>query len=328
MFLIAILGILSGSERADHITRVFKQKVHATYEITTRYDEALDGKMSIFMPVPPDTDQQKLKGITMRCLQIPELNAIATVDVSPLHRKLLELTFPVRGRLPASGLRVKVDIDLDMYESKLEAGVAAHGKAQISASYLDSTREIDYENPTFQDWMRNNNLHRLGTESVVEYAHRVFLYLVQRSTYTTGGSYESRRPSEFCVGLKGDCGGMSLAFCAAMRLSGIPSRPFFGRWALDATEDYGQTHVVSEFWDDGLGWVPVDVASAVVHFAKTPDRVFGKADGKFIAFHENTDIEPFKGFWQGWAQYALVSYTGSGKFDPKVDEAWTVRRIK
>jgi hypothetical protein len=240
------------------------------------------------------------------------------------RRKYLELKIPAKGELPADGLRVNVDFDIALMDSKIVDGGTPALPLRDGVKYIASTKQLDFESHVFRDWMRDNGLHRLSDESVYDYAHRIFRFLVARSEYVSGGDYESRQPSRFCKSLKGDCGGMSLAFCGVMRSAGIPARPLFGRWALSETSDYGQTHVIAEFWDDALGWVPVDVASAVVHFSKMPDRVFGATDGQFIAFHENTDVEPRPGLWQGWAQYALVFYHGTGDFRLKYEEKWTV----
>nr|MBA3684840.1 transglutaminase family protein [Planctomycetota bacterium] len=70
----------------------------------------------------------------------------------------------------------------------------------------------------------------------------------------------------------GDCGGLCIALAAALRANGVPARLLAGRWATSALPEhrvddvpYLQQHVKLEFHCQGIGWVPCDPASGVLH---------------------------------------------------------------
>lgn len=72
-----------------------------------------------------------------------------------------------------------------------------------------------------------------------------------------------------------------------MRPLGLPVRA--GRDAANAADE---PHVKAEFFAEGVGWVPVDIGSAVV-LAKSGDGLeyFGKDEANFLTLHLDTDIE-------------------------------------
>jgi hypothetical protein len=177
--------------------------------------------------------------------------------------------------------------------------------------YLSSSETMDYEEPNFQDWMVEQELRREKNEDTMQFANRVFTFLVERGTYAgdTPGD-NSCRPSHVCKKLTTDCAGFALLFTAVMRSNDIPARTLFGRWATPQTDKYGQYHVIAEFFVNRSGWVPVDISGTIVHKPKDPNFYFGNANGKFITFHIDTDLKPVKRFRRTWAQYLLLQMKG------------------
>ena len=86
--------------------------------------------------------------------------------------------------------------------------------------------------------------------------------------------------------------------------------------------------VWAEFFVEKSGWVPVDIAGTIVHKPKDPNAFFGNSDGKFLAFHVDTDLQPAKGFGHAWAQYPLLQWSGAGDFwkEHRVTSKWDVTR--
>ena len=83
-----------------------------------------------------------------------------------------------------------------------------------------------------------------------------------------------------------------------LRSQGIPARTLAGRWAVSEKPDdkigkleYHQEHVKAEFFAQGVGWVPADLSSAVLH-DKTEARLkhFGNDRGDFLTFHFDNDL--------------------------------------
>ena len=107
-----------------------------------------------------------------------------------------------------------------------------------------------------------------------------------------------RGVDSMCSRMKSDCGGLSLIFVSTMRRAGIPARVLAGRWAKSSIEGeragdmpYHQTHVKAEFFAQGVGWVPVDCALAVVYGKPNRiDQYFGADPGEFFVWHVDPDM--------------------------------------
>jgi len=104
-----------------------------------------------------------------------------------------------------------------------------------------------------------------------------------------------RLASHVCIAGKSDSGGLSIDFTSVLRASGIPARIASGRWARDS--ELGQNaadgpHVKAVFFATGVGWVPVDLGSAVI-LDKSSDGLefFGTDNADFLVMHFDTDLE-------------------------------------
>src|SRR5205085_6623815 len=95
-----------------------------------------------------------------------------------------------------------------------------------------------------------------------------------------------------------DCGGLSMLLVAALRAGGVPARTLYGRWAESAKpgekaddQPFLQWHVKAEFYATGIGWVPVDMASGILH-DKSPEGLefFGKDPGNFLTIHVDPNM--------------------------------------
>lgn len=188
------------------------------------------------------------------------------------------------------------------------------------------TSLLNFSDETFQDWLREHRLRRKRKESDLDLGRRAFLAITHSLSY----DYElkmDRRASHLCEADEADCGGMCVLFVAAMRANGIPARMLCGRWAKSSKRGaelngvaYNQQHVKAEFFAAGIGWVPVDLSSAVLH-DKTEEglQYFGHDRGDFLTVHVDPEIEVDTihfgrksfNFMQGFHYYV----TGSGKLD-------------
>ncbi len=132
---------------------------------------------------------------------------------------------------------------------------------------------------------------------------------------------------------KSDCGGLCILFVAAMRSQGVPARALVGRWAISASHGKhgdSQEHVKAEFFAQGVGWVPVDLSSAILH-DKTAEKLkyFGRDPGDHLAFAVDTDVLIDTRYFGvktiTWLQSACYWARGAGNFDgEKTEEDWKV----
>lgn len=144
--------------------------------------------------------------------------------------------------------------------------------------YLLPTEFYDFNEREFQRWLNKTDLHQKDNESAVDFAKRVFLLLYNDFKYDAEGA--SDRASVVCRTGKSHCGGLSSIFVATMRANGIPARWLLGCWAD------GGSHVMAEFFAEGIGWIPADPSNSIFHFpgnAETAlEKGFGVSDGNFF----------------------------------------------
>jgi transglutaminase-like putative cysteine protease len=133
---------------------------------------------------------------------------------------------------------------------------------------------------------------------------------------------------------------MATLFVAALRAQGVPARVLAGRWAKSAVRGervgalpYFQGHVKAEFFAQGVGWVPADLSSAVVH-DRSPEklRYFGSDRGDFLTLHVDTDLVldtvHFGSRSMTYLQNSAYWATGSGSFEGAiVTKDWRVTPV-
>ncbi len=204
---------------------------------------------------------------------------------------------------------------------------------------LAPSSDCDFRDPGLAKWLDEHGLRRTPDESDVDFGRRVFVFLKRNFQYEYTDTMD-RRSSRVCRLGRSDCGGLGLLFVAAMRASGVPARTIVGRWATSAEAGakagglpYYQQHAKAEFFAEGVGWVPVDPASAIVH-DRSPEGLayFGIDDGDFITYHHDTRLRLDSRFFGEQTVETLQGLVfwarGKGTFeDAKVTETWTVREI-
>ena len=157
-----------------------------------------------------------------------------------------------------------------------------------------------------------------------------------RSTLPAGSSSRSRArsstlergeldrlASHVCKAGKSDSGGLSIVFTSALRAGGIPARVSSGRWARNSEPGENaadEPHVKASFFATGVGWVPVDLGSAMV-LDKSSEGLefFGTDNADFLIMHFDTDLE-FDTVFFGRktvesVQNPVFWVSGSGSFD-------------
>jgi hypothetical protein len=147
---------------------------------------------------------------------------------------------------------------------------------------------VDTKAQELVEWINARQLTREEPEGEIDYARRMFVAIVQDFEYEFTNNMDWRL-NYICSRRKSDCGGLCLVFVSALRRAGIPARVLVGRWAKSAEVDeklagkkYFQSHVKAEFFAQGVGWVPVDLAMAVVHDKRSDGlNYFGNDSRRF-----------------------------------------------
>ena len=192
---------------------------------------------------------------------------------------------------------------------------------------------MDFQSPPFQHWLDDTDLHRSASERDLDFGFRVYQTIRKRYHYHYDPK-QDRSASKICLTDQSDCSGLSYLFVSAMRANGVPARSLAGRLAKSAltTLDYGQCHVRSEFYADGIGWVPVDMSFGVGSSDRNAGLYFGNDPGDLLVIHRDTDLvldpKPF-GPASLYSMQTPVHYLwGSGSFSGSKDtETWQVEEL-
>lgn len=327
-------GPPDGGNRGYRLDRRLAQTVEATYQVDISAPRLNAREWALLWPKAPDHPAQRVLAAACK----PE--GVAIADQSPLRQPLWRVPVRVTADDPPGEVSFTVKTRAELFARKLVSGA---GSAKVPAldpderqSFTRRTAWFDYDTPEFAEWIKAKGLRRGDREGEITFARRVFVRLASDFEYEYLAEM-NRVASAVCRAGKSDCGGLSALFVTLLRAEGIPARMLAGRWALSAKKDekvgevrYFQEHVKAEFFAQGVGWVPVDVSSAVLHDkSRDKSRFFGNDLGDFIILHFDHGLSFDTGIFgvrrQPLLQRATYWATGSGDFKESVmREDWTV----
>jgi hypothetical protein len=268
------------------------------------------------------------------------------VELGPLKRKLFVARISPSTKLQRTTVSVRVQYKADLLSRQLvpiakPPPVAPLGRLEHDQALLRS-QKLDFDSPTFQQWLDTAKLRPANNESELDYAARVFKWIRGNCSYQYKRNMD-RQASHVCVSLKSDCDGLSTLFCCVLRANDIPARTLVGRWVKSSRPgqhvdhmEYFQEHVKAEFFAQGVGWVPVDVSRHIAFdHSLTPPfwgsflDGFGQDEADFFVLHLDGPliVEPLNAGVQE-VQLQNIAYwvSGKGKFDDKVtNQKWEVR---
>jgi transglutaminase-like putative cysteine protease len=131
-----------------------------------------------------------------------------------------------------------------------------------------------------------------GANTPLEKARKIYDYVVSTMHYDKSGEGWGRGDAVWaCNSKRGNCTDFHSVFIGMMRHSGIPARFEIG-FPLPEGKIEGEIlgyHCWSEFYIDGLGWIPVDASEASKNPAKK-DYFFGALDVNRVLFTYGRDI--------------------------------------
>jgi transglutaminase-like putative cysteine protease len=277
-----------------HLEITGQHRLRITYDYTAVWPRGGGYSAAMRLPEPPPTGGQRIEHFSSTLT-----GQVRTDDDDPPHR-ILSATVS-HGRGDDRELHWRIQIVGIFQTRQLVEGPRPDPTQPIVApspgEFLASTESINWDDDRFQDWLDRAGLRRQPGEAAVDYGRRVFDYLKENGRY----SYPPETPWNAAAGcrrLRTDCGGFSLIFTAACRANKIPARLLVGQWfktreladgSLDLTGR--QSHVIAEFFDPAIGWIPEDISSTMMKvpgFADT--NFFGRDPGYFFAWHVDTDF--------------------------------------
>ena len=296
--------VAPGNEKYALQTVPFK-KIQAvlTYEVTA--PGLVAKEWILFAAKPPELLGQREVSVEMAPAAVPVTDRAKENEAPLPGRTLLMARVPAGDAASKKGFKARIEYKASMYGRRLvprdrevRYDPVPPVEAKERKAALASTKAIDHESAEFQAWLDANKLRRKPREGEIDYARRMFLTIKRSFAYAYPPPVD-RTASLTCGAKKSDCGGLSIVFCAALRAHAIPARMLVGRWTLSAEKGqelggvgYYQWHAKAEFHAAGVGWVPADCSSAVLH-DKVPDGLtyFGNDPGDFLTMHFDSDLE-------------------------------------
>jgi transglutaminase-like putative cysteine protease len=274
----------------QHLEITGSHRLLLIYDFTTRWPNESGCSAVFHLPIPPNTGAQTIEHFSSSLAGERE-----TDDADPPQHFLTATLHHDQGDDRELHWQVRI---VGVFQTRQ----LVDGPPRLSVSrpapgqFLASTDSINWDTDTFQDWLTRADLRRNSGESAVGYGKRLFTYLRENGEYDYPPE-TAWNAAAGCRRLHTDCGGFSLIFVAACRANKIPARLLVGQWfktretaggSLDLTGR--QAHVISEFFDPRIGWIPEDLSSTLLRVRGFADTdFFGRDPGYFFAWHDGTD---------------------------------------
>jgi transglutaminase-like putative cysteine protease len=276
-----------------HLEITGSERLRITYDSSFVWPAGGGYRAVMDLPVPPETGAQHIESFTSSLKGEMETDAIG-------HR-ILKATIH-HGSGDERRVRWRVEITGVFQTRQLVDGppdaTVRPPNPPVPGQFLASTESINWKEDAFQDWLDSSGLRRARDESPLVYGERVYAYFREHGRYTYP-PVTAWNSAACCQRLRTDCGGYSLVFTAACRANRIPARLLVGQWFKARRGSDGgvtltdgrQAHVIAEFFDPQVGWIPEDISSTFLHTPGYADmNFFGRDPGYFFAWHVDTDF--------------------------------------
>jgi len=278
-----------------HLVVTGSEHLRITYDSSFVWPDGGGYSAVMDLPVPPDTGGQHIESFTS--------SLKGQVETDDEGHRILTATLH-HGNEDQRRVHWRVEITGVFQTRQLVDGPPAPSAQPLDppapkpGEFLASTESINWKDGDFQDWLDSTGLRRAANESPVNFGQRVYSYFKAhgRYVYPPVSAWTS---AACCQRLRTDCGGYSLVFTAACRANRIPARLLVGQWFKARRDSDGtvelrdgrQAHVIAEFFDPQIGWIPEDISSTFLHTPGYADlNFFGRDPGFFFAWHTDTDF--------------------------------------
>ena len=170
----------------------------------------------------------------------------------------------------------------------IQNSAARPGPPPLLSRYLQPDKLVPL-NGVIADLARQQTA---GAATPIEKARKIYDYVVSTMHYDHAGEGWGRGDAVWaCDSKHGNCTDFHSVFIAMMRASGIPARFEIG-FQIPPGKTEGEIsgyHCWSEFYVDGIGWIPIDASEASQHPEKK-DYFFGALDPNRVLFTYGRDI--------------------------------------
>jgi hypothetical protein len=261
-----------------------ERRVKATLSTKVEYDGMNTLLWVGIVPVPPDLTFQKLEKMNFSA-DIPSV--IDRVYDTKQGRPIERLMAPVPDEIHKDQVDCTAEFNLILRKTHLVPGKAKENTVptltddETKRYVLEETPYVQWRNPTFQGWLKNNKLKRKEGESPLNYVYRFLTFMRENMAFTPDNSWD-KTSTKVCISGKSDCGGLTFVLVAALRDAYIPARILCGRNAISADDTTPQFHVIAEFYEKEIGWISTSPDTVIVNKGIKIESLIGNPD-RFIA---------------------------------------------
>jgi transglutaminase-like putative cysteine protease len=269
-----------GEDAAGHT-----RNVRFTYAAEVRAVPENAGKVTLWMPFPPNNDYQQISMINVRSDWPTSVNR-----EDEFGNQVLSLAVDAPG-----GKLIRVELQFDVERRE-------HRNAQAVAGKSDSRRVAEKIDPR---WLRPDALVPIdgkvfelalaatcGRESRIDQVRAIYDYTVSTLKYDKSGDGWGRGDIAYaCDARRGNCTDFHAVFIGLCRALGIPAQFEIG-FSLPNDEPAGPIagyHCWASAYVPEFGWIPVDCSEAQKH-PELREYFFGAHDENRVTFSVGRDL--------------------------------------
>ena len=247
------------------------------------------GEYAVYAPIAPQLieQQQVHSSFAINGHFFP---AEQVAEASSYHRSVFFARIPSGNGVDHTNLTVSVIYEANLIARFLKPGPGTNPPpvltARERAASLSDSPGFGYKSSVFTAWLKENDLFRKQDETAITFGRRACEFVQDHMTPTPPVPTWHEPLDEACHRLQGGCGAYSRLYVGILRANGIPARCLVGYFVpLNKTEKGAyrddsnvDTHVRTEFFAEGVGWVPVDTT-------RQASIAMGVDYGNFITLH-------------------------------------------
>ena len=267
-------------------SRTFEFSYHVQFPATP---DAAAGSVNLWLPYPTKTDVYQTPAASVSITE----NVAHTIGREPEYGNDFVVFHPSAAQI-ASGFEAGIRFTVTRKEYvALRDGAAVKrtsyspAPAALLHRYLQPDRLVPL-NGAIAELAKQQTA---GATTPMEKARKIYDYVVTMHYDKSGEGWGRGDAIWACDSKRGNCTDFHSVFIGMMRYSGIPARFEIG-FPLPEGKTEGEIpgyHCWSEFYIDGIGWVPVDASEASKDPTKR-DYFFGALDANRVLFTYGRDI--------------------------------------
>lgn len=257
------------------------RSIELDYEVAVKDIPPNTAELKIWLPYPPETPYQKVETVTI----FPEEAALLTYD-NTYHNKIIFGYF----KSPSDSVNIRVAYKVRRYE------YSSHFSKRLQAQPNSDEDLIKYliSNKwmvVYPDIKKMAEDITKGKNTTIEKARAIYDYVFENVSYDkTIPGWGEGDTKRVCIIKAGNCTDFHSLFVSLARGCGIPAKFVMGLSIPKEKEgEIKGYHCWAEFYDQQLGWVPVDVSEAWKDKSKR-EYYFGNLNEDRIEFSQGRDI--------------------------------------